>query len=155
MAKVIKPPKSIPKSSKHPIIFLAGSIDMGRAEPWQLLVETVLANEKVTLLNPRRDDWDASWKQSIHHPKFRAQVEWELAGLERADIILVNFVKSTPSPVTLLELGLFARSKKILVCCPPGYYRRGNVEIVCKQFDIPFFSDLESLLLAVRERIRG
>jgi hypothetical protein len=36
-------------------VFLAGSIEMGRAEPWQADVERVLADEEVVILNPRRD----------------------------------------------------------------------------------------------------
>lgn len=154
MARIIKPPKAIPKHSKFPMIFLAGSIDMGRAEPWQTLVEAVLTDEPVLLLNPRRDDWHPSWKQSIHNPSFRGQVEWELEGLERADLILVYFAATTQAPVSLLEMGLFAQSKKMLVCCPPGYWRKGHVEIVCKRYQVPIYRDLESLLLAVRGRIK-
>ncbi|MEM2159444.1 MAG: nucleoside 2-deoxyribosyltransferase domain-containing protein [Candidatus Nitrosotenuis sp.] len=40
--------------------------------------------------------------------EFRAQVEWELAGLERADLILMYLQLDTLSPISPLELGLFA-----------------------------------------------
>lgn len=54
----------------------------------------------------------------------------------------------------LLELGLFARSGKMVVCCPPGFYRRGNVEIVCARFGIEFVGSLEELRAAVLKKLK-
>ena len=51
----------------------------------------------------------------------------------------------TKSPISLLELGLFAHSKKLLVVCPDGFWRKGNVEVVCSQYDIPLFDSIEDL----------
>ena len=69
MMDVIKAPsKAIPK--KKPTIFLAGSIEMGTAENWQEKAERLLENHSGTILNPRRDDWDSSWEQSISNPQF-------------------------------------------------------------------------------------
>lgn len=153
MADVFKPPQTPQYRAGTPSLFLAGSIDMGRAEPWQKQVEMVLADEDVILLNPRRDDWDSSWVQSIHNADFRKQVEWELEGLEQADLLLMNFVPGTQAPVTLLEMGLSARSGKVIVVCPAGYWRRGNVEIICHHYQIPMYRDLESALLAIRKRL--
>ncbi|PKL78552.1 MAG: hypothetical protein CVV27_03190 [Candidatus Melainabacteria bacterium HGW-Melainabacteria-1] len=154
MVSVYQPPHEVPDHPGLPSVFLAGSIDMGRAAAWQKQVEAVLANEDVVLLNPRRDDWDASWIQSMHHPEFRRQVEWEIEGLERADYILMYFVPETTAPVSLLELGLFARSGKMLVACPSAYWRRGNVELICERFGIPLFHHLESALLTLRNRLK-
>ena len=69
-----------------PSVFLAGSIDMGSAEDWQAQFERFLSDLDVLILNPRRDEWDASWEQSITNPLFREQVEWELTGLERKSL---------------------------------------------------------------------
>ena len=41
---------------------------MGMAEPWQAAIEQALADLSVAVLNPRRDEWDASWVQSIGNP---------------------------------------------------------------------------------------
>ncbi len=146
--KIIKPPSSILKNHKREkLIFLAGSIEMGTSENWQAKVEKYFeAFPEYTLLNPRRDDWDASWEQDFENPNFYQQVNWELKGLEIADTILMYFAPNTKSPISLLELGLFANSKKLLVCCPDGFWRRGNVEIVCEKYDIPIYESLEELL---------
>jgi len=125
---------------------------MGTADDWQArLIGTLPAG--VVALNPRRLDWDASWRQSIDEPKFKEQVEWELDGLERADLIAMWFADGTKSPITLLELGLFARSGKLVVGCPPGFWRRGNIEVVCARFTAPLHADWDGFVGAVLSRL--
>lgn len=152
MARILKPPTPLTLAANERSVFLAGSIEMGRAEDWQMTVERALADLPVTILNPRRDEWDATWEQSIDNPPFRGQVEWELEAQERATVIAMYFAPSTRAPITLLELGLFARSGKAIVCCPPGYWRRGNVQVVCARYGVPLVAELEQLVQRVRGR---
>ncbi len=144
MARVLKPPAPLP-AELGPSIFLAGSIEMGRATDWQSQVEQAVAHCPLTVLNPRRDAWDASWAQDLSNSQFVGQVEWELAAQERADRILMYFAPETQAPITLLELGLFARSGKLVVCCPPGYWRKGNVDVVCARYGVPQLPELADL----------
>jgi hypothetical protein len=153
MARVIKPPTELALADGERSVFLAGSIAMGRAEPWQAAMEQALADLPITILNPRRDFWDASWEQSIDHREFRHQVEWELDAQERASIIAMYFAPAEPSPITLLELGLFARSGKLVVCCPNAFWRRGNVEVVCSRYGVPLVAELRELIDAIRKRL--
>lgn len=153
-AQILKPPTPLDNLGGARSVFLAGSIEMGRAEPWQAAVEKALAGEDLVILNPRRDEWDVDWEQSIHHPRFREQVEWELEGQERAMVIAMYFAPETKAPITLLELGLFARSGKVLVCCPPGFWRRGNVEVVCARYGVELVESLSELIERVRQRLR-
>lgn len=153
MARIVKPPAPIPTDDGKPSLFLAGSIEMGTAPNWQAQIERSLADLDVLILNPRRDAWDASWVQSIDHAPFREQVEWELTGLERASIVAMYFDPATKAPVTLLELGLSARSGRPIVCCPHGYWRRGNIEIVCRRFGLVLLESLDELVAEIRKRI--
>jgi hypothetical protein len=152
MATIIKPPGEIISNGK-PTIFLAGSIEMGQAGNWQVEVEDAFQQTEIVILNPRRDDWDASWQQDISNARFREQVEWELAGQEQADIIAMYFEPATKSPITLLELGLFARSNKLIVCCPPGFWRKGNVDIVCAKYQIRQADSLSELIGQLKQRV--
>ena len=145
MALILKPPQMIAHLPSQPSVFLAGSIDMGSAEDWQQEVSTRLAVYDLTILNPRRDDWDATWIQAIDNPQFRAQVEWELEALERADLILMYFAPTSQAPITLLELGLFARSGRVVVCCPAPFWRKGNVDVVCARYGISQVANLAEL----------
>jgi hypothetical protein len=140
--KEIKPLNAVP--AEWFAIFLAGSIEMGKAERWQGKIAAALKGFDILILNPRRDNWE-SLEERASDQRFAEQVEWELNGLERAQKIIMYFSPETKSPITLLELGLFAASGKLLVCCPDGFWRKGNVEIVCKRYNIPLFSNLEEL----------
>jgi hypothetical protein len=146
---VFKPPTSFMAPAGVRVVFLAGSIEMGLAEDWQTKLTAALASRDVTVLNPRRDEWDASWRQSIEEPKFREQVEWELAGLERADVIAMWFARETKSPITLLELGLHVRGGKLIVGCPDGFWRRGNIEVVCARYGAPLHAAWEPFEAAI------
>ena len=135
-----------------PRIFLAGSIEMGVAENWQTRVAKDMADYDVVLLNPRRDDWDSSWVQSINDPQFNKQVTWELDNLDMADIVIFYFDPTTKSPITLMELGITAvvssndGSPHVIVCCPEGFWRKGNVEMVCARFGIPMVTTYEDMM---------
>jgi len=143
--KLIIAPDKVIKTQK-PVIFLAGSIEMGKAEDWQTKIAKDLAPYQGTLLNPRRDHWDSSWKQTIVNKKFKQQVEWEFSGLEKSDYIIMYFSPNSKSPISLLELGLFSRSHKIICCCPKKFWRRGNVEFICEKFKINLVNSLDEVI---------
>lgn len=153
MAFILKPPQPLDLAPNQPGLFLAGSIEMGLATHWQALFEQELSDLDITILNPRRDDWDASWEQSLHNPNFRGQVEWELEAQEKANVIAMYFAPETHAPITLLELGLFATSQKLIVCCPEGFWRKGNVEVVCLRYGVPTVETLPELIAATRRRM--
>jgi hypothetical protein len=61
-------------------------------------------------------------------------------------MIVMYFSPETKSPISLLELGLYASSGKIHVICPDGFWRRGNVEIVCNKYNIPLYETLNDFV---------
>lgn len=153
MATMIEPPTPLPPKAERRV-FLAGSIEMGKAEDWQARVGAALADVPgLLVLNPRRREWDASWRQAIDEPKFRGQVEWELDGLDSADLIAFYFAPDTKAPISLLELGLYARAGRAIVCCPEGYWRKGNVDIVCARHGVDQVADLDALVARLRDRL--
>jgi hypothetical protein len=152
--KLFIAPQKIKKFNR-PAIFLAGSIEMGRAVEWQDQVIEKLKDLEVTIFNPRRERWRSDWKQSIKNKKFKEQVSWELDALEKSDLIIMFFDPASKSPISLLELGLFARDNKILCCCPPKFWRHGNVEFICQKFKIPLYSSLDSLMDRVKTKLFG
>lgn len=136
-------------------VFLAGSIDNGTAEDWQCRACAAFEDLDVALLNPRRLDWDTTWTQSIEDRQFREQVEWELNALDKATWILLHITASSKAPITLLELGLYARSGKLVISCEDGYWRRGNIEVVARRFEIPLFDHLDEAISRVRTQLIG
>lgn len=153
------PDRSAPLSGSKKV-FLAGSIEMGKAEDWQEKVTKHLSDVcskhdvKVTIYNPRRDDWDSSWEQDINNTQFFDQVSWELDHIEKSDIVIVYFDKATVSPITLLELGKVLESSTIpVVYCPEGFARKGNVDIACYRKDVPVFTEMDKFLEELNSRL--
>lgn len=151
MSQVFEAPQKVITNS--PTLFLAGTIDNGNSINWQKEVVQNLADFDISFLNPRRKDWDSSWKQTKENVAFKEQVDWELDYLENADFILMNFVKDSQSPISLLELGLFAENKNLVVVCSSGFWRRGNVEIVCERYNVPFYENIDQALAEIKRRL--
>jgi hypothetical protein len=156
MSIVIKPHSSNQKPlPASPSVFLAGSIENGVAEDWQKKVENELSKLNVTVYNPRNDDLDATLEQSITNKKFNAQVNWELDHLDAVDIAFFYFSPETKAPITLMELGsqIGSGPKRMIVCCPDGFWRKGNVEIFCDREGWPLYNDLDSAISALKKAI--
>lgn len=158
---ILKPPQDI-SQAKGFKIFLAGSIEMGSAEDWQTKLikeidEFSLNKNNITIFNPRRDDWNSDWNsdwnQTIEDENFREQVKWELNALEQSNLILMYLDPDTKSPISLLELGLYAKGGFLNVCCPKGFYRNGNVDIVCSKYNVPIFEEWESFVNQVKKTL--
>ena len=160
MPLLVSPNRLNPPTGR--MVFLAGSIEMGRAEDWQQgLAKRLLAiDPSLVVANPRRFNWDASWVQSIDNPPFNEQVNWELDHIERSELVVFHFQPGTQSPITLLELGKhLARpdaAQATLVSCLEGFWRKGNVDIVCQRAGVrPPFLSLEDLTLAAEDWARN
>lgn len=100
--------------------------------------------KKCIIFNPRQKEWHPERPGEMDY-----QVGWELEHLEKADFILMNFLPGSQSPITLLELGLFARSGKLFVICPPEFYRYDNVRITCSRYGVPLHASLEDAIRAI------
>jgi hypothetical protein len=134
--------------NRFPSIFLGGSIEMGKAQPWQEEVITALDKYNLFLLNPRRTEWDASWEQSVTNPQFKEQVIWEQEALMSATHAFFYIDPDTMSPITLLEIGqIFGAglaSVSMTLVCPKGFWRRGNLEVMAEHEGITLFETLDA-----------
>lgn len=158
-AKVIKAPEPLPLQRTNGVVwrsvFLAGSIEMGKAVDWQAQVTKEISPFTTYIFNPRRDDWDSSWTQCSSNEQFNTQVSWEMTAMDISSTIFMYFAPETKSPISLLELGLHAKDNKMIVCCPNGFWRRGNVEMVCDRFGIPLYTFLDDAIEHTCRRMTG
>lgn len=149
----VQAPNEVVLDTEYTNVFLAGSIEMGVAEHWQKRVIDALSDKPIRFLNPRRDDWDSSWSQDIHNDEFVEQVVWELTSLEQSHLVIMYFDPNTESPISLLELGLHAREQKLIVLCPEGFWRKGNVDVVCEYYGINQVDTFDELIEFLRNHI--
>ncbi len=136
-------PEDIAADRSFTKIFLAGTIDMGNSRDWQMEVFDRFSrmDGRYILYNPRQENWDASRPGEMDY-----QVRWELDHLEDADLIIMYILGTSKSPISLLEMGLHARSGKMHVICEKDFYRYDNVRITCGYYDVPLYDDLDSFL---------
>ena len=52
------------------------------------------------------------------------------------------------SPISLLEMGLYAKSGKLVVFCTPNFYRQDNVRLTCEKYNIELVQDINPLVIA-------
>ena len=65
---------------------------------------------------------------------------------------MMNILPTSKSPISLLELGLYARSShKLIVFCNPNFYRFNNVKQVCKMYNVPLYETND--ILVIRNKI--
>lgn len=164
--KEIVAPNPVDWFDKNFKIFLAGSIELGKAENWQNeLYQKFYDSEfydkqnifyDVTLINPRRNSWSAEFGYTSECEEFAKQVNWELEAMENSDLIIMYLQPESMSPVSLMEFGLYCGSleSKMIVCCPDGFWRKGNIEIMCKRYSIPLYNSKEDLINAVKEILK-
>lgn len=118
-------------------VFLAGTTSKVDKHDWRESLSSSLSNLPITIYNPYRADWDSTWHEDVDFAPYREQVLWELAKQALADLVVVYFHPATQAPVSLLEFGLSAQIPgKVIAVYPRGYWKRGNVEIVCQKFGL-------------------
>jgi Nucleoside 2-deoxyribosyltransferase like len=74
--------------------------------------------------------------------------------MENADVILLFLEGNSKSPISMMELGLFADSGKLMVCCEDGFWRKGNIDIVCKRKGIDQYNTFDELGTAVIAKLK-
>jgi hypothetical protein len=128
-------------------VFLAGSIEQGKAIDWQADAAGSLQAKGFNVFNPRRRDWDPTWKQEFVDPQMNQQIGWEDNALNLADYIILYLQPGTQSPISLFEFGKFIHSGKVLMVCPQGFWRKANVDFECAKYNVPQFDTVEEAII--------
>lgn len=126
--------KPLPNSKK---VFLAGTIDSGDSEDWQHEICRYFEGKEdsklsMTIYNPRREEWPDDGSKEV-----KKQIRWEHNKMDDADLIVMNILPDSKSPISLMEIGMYSKDDKLHVFCQPDFYRFDNVEMVCKKYGIP------------------
>lgn len=143
--KHIVTPNSIKNHNCAVTVFLAGSISGNDAMNWQQSVVKQFEGKDVAIFNPRMTKWEGD---SITHARFVELVDWDWNAMDEAEHVIVCFDGDTESPVTLMELGMLARSNpsKVTVMCPQNFWRKKHVDVLCNRYDIRRFDTLDRLI---------
>jgi len=139
---------ALPKKGKNEkYCFLAGSIDHNLLGNWRIKVVEEMKNES-HFFNPTRIEHD-----KFNDSQMKKHIEWELDALELSDKILLNFLPSAKSPISLVELEIYVNTSKLLVVCPDQFYQKRYVKTICEKYNTPFFNNLDKAIKYLREEI--
>ncbi len=116
-------------------------------------------NKNLFVFHPMQKDWDSDWGITKADPKFRKQFEWELEAQELADIIVMHFEHDALAPISLMEFGLNVRPiaigySRLIVHCPEGFWKKGNVDIVCAKYGIKQAKTFDNLVKMTIRQIK-
>ena len=149
---VYKAPKVLDKKVRV-TVFLAGSIKIGKATKQQIAFTLALLDLLVTVFNLRCNNQNLTQKQDILHLKFNKQVIQKYNCLNKVNVIAIYFKPSTLSSISLLELGKYTKSRKIVVYCLDRFQKRGNIQIEYYQKRVLLVETIEKLRDYTRERL--
>jgi len=121
-------------------IFLAGSMDTNINGNWRQDVINRL-DDDYNFFDPTNNN-----HSTLHNYQMRAHIKWELDALKMADKIILNFIPNAQSPISLVELGLHVATSKLIVICPKEFYKYRYVNVLCKEYDTPFFHSINEAL---------
>ena len=113
-------------------VFLAGTIDNGKSIDWQQeLIKGLSDRDDIVLYNPRK----ASWDPHAGDVEVVNQILWELEMQDKVDIVVMNILPYSQSPICLLELGLhLGRQKPLILLCSRDYWRYNNVMVTAARY---------------------
>ena len=75
--------------------------------------------------------------------------------IQNSDLVIFYFQPGTMSPISIGELYYVAAlGKTTMVCCPEGFWRKGNIDIVCAKHNIRQYASLEELISNINNHIR-
>jgi Nucleoside 2-deoxyribosyltransferase like len=136
--KYIQCPTEADPQNLEPTLFLAGGISS--CPDWQTELTAKLELTNWTVLNPRRNDFDAG-----NASLAESQIDWEFRHLRLASAIAFWFPPETLCPITLYELGAWSMTNKpLFVGVDPKYQRCLDVKVQTK-LARPEITILESL----------
>lgn len=132
--------KQLPKE-KGNYIFLAGSIDNRYFGNWRKKVIEKIGDTNI-ILDPTNKNHD-----KLSDEEMKLHIQWELDALVKADRILLKFLSDSKSPISLLELGLYVASNKLIVVCPKEFYQSRYVYTLCEKYNTPIFDNINNALV--------
>lgn len=148
---VIQAPSDLVPNPDETSIFLAGSIEMGKANPWHNTVASQIArrtNQPIAFYNPRRtEDFTPDMEQE--------QIKWEQERLTSCDYIFMHIQGDTKSPISLLEFGEFIGTGKLFIDVPKDFYRYNNILLTAEQAGFPnhVSNDLDTNIAKITDQI--
>jgi len=125
---------------EKPSLFLAGSMDIKGQTNWRERA-TEQFQAYYHIFDPTHTN-----HSNLNDTEMSKHIKWEWEALNRSDLILLNFTAQAKSPMSLLELGMYISSGKIVVVCPKEFYQAHYINTLCTEHKVPIFESIDDIL---------
>lgn len=163
---VLNPGDQIPQNTQDSIkLYLAGTMDFGSQEnDWQGKIIQGLAyltdpykglimykNANFIILNPKVMPTTGT-APGLDNPEFVQQMQWRMQMVDQADVVFLNILKKSQSPIPLLEFGSLVQSGKLVVRTSEEYPYYAQLRLYCEKYNVPLLTGkttVKNVLLAM------
>jgi len=151
---VLYPGDQMPQMTNDAMkIYLAGTMDFGSQEnDWQ----TKFANGIVQLTDPIKGILmykttrfvifnphvppQNQTAPDLNNPEFVQTMQWRMQMQDMADIVFINIMNKSKSPVPILEFGSNLRSGKMIVRCGEQNIMYSQIRLYCEKYNVPLLN---------------
>lgn len=136
----------LPKKEKgKEYFFLAGSIDYHLQSNWRQEIINKTGSS-VHFFDPTRIDHN-----ELSNFKMKEHIKWELDALDISDKIILNFLPNAKSPISLVELGMYVSTSKLIVICPNEFYQSRYIKVLCNKHKTSIFNTINEAVQYLSE----
>ncbi len=156
---VLNPGDQLPMMSGDSVkVYLGGTMDFSSANnDWQQLwidglvklsdpikgllliknVNWVIFNPHVLPQNPLAPNLD--------NPEFVQTMQWRMQMMDQADMVFLNIMNKSVSPVPILEFGSLLTSGKLIVRCGEQHQIYSQIRLYCEKYQVPLLTGKTSV----------
>lgn len=89
---------------------------------------------------------------SLDNPEFVQTMQWRIQMMDLADVVFLNIMNKSTSPIPVLEFGTMTTSGKLVVRCGENYQIYSQIRLYCEKYQIPLLTgktSVKDVLLAM------
>lgn len=143
IATEIKAPEAILIKDDYLGVFLGGTVN----DDWRIQVMNGLREAPFVFLNPNRIPAQSN------PIELAEQVKWELNALAVSDISVMCFDETSISPLAFLEIGLQAKSRKLIIYCPADAWVKTVLEVASQKYNFKLVKSIEELINSLKQNL--
>lgn len=156
---VLNPGDQLPQITNNSVkIYLAGTQDFASAEnDWQqkfingLVPLTdpfkgllMFKSTNFIIFNPHVP-FQSPAAPNLDNPQFVQVMQWRMSMMDQADMVFLNIMNKSQSPVPILEFGTLVNSNRLVVRCGEQHGMYSQIRLYCEKYNVPLLTGKTSV----------
>lgn len=163
---VLNPGDQLPQVTNDSIkLYLGGTMDFGSSNnDWQQkFIEglTKLTDPLKGLLMYKNTSWiifnphvppQNPLAPTLDNPEFVSTMQWRMQMMDISDVVFINIMNKSTSPIPILEFGSLLTSGKMVVRCGEQHQIYSQIRLYCEKYNVPLLTgktSVKDVLLAM------